>query len=158
MNRILAIDPGTSATAFVILEEEKVLNYGWIPNGEMLEFLRSADLNGCIWGSEMIQNLGMCVGREVFETCKFIGRIEEIAYDKGKSCHMIYRKDVKMHLCQSMRAKDANIRQALLDLWGGKEKAIGNKKNPGPLYGLKSHTWAALAIAVYMRDTMASDS
>jgi len=44
-----------------------------------------------------------------------------------------------------MRAKDANIRQALLDLIGPQ----GTKKTPGPTYGIKSHTWAALAVAVY---------
>ena len=62
---------------------------------------------------------------------------------------MIYRKDVKLHLCGSPRAKDSNIRQALIDRFGpGKEKAIGLKKTPGPLYGVKSHVWAALAVAV----------
>jgi hypothetical protein len=44
-----------------------------------------------------------------------------------------------------MRAKDANIRQALLDLIGPQ----GTKAQPGPTYGIKSHTWAALAVAVY---------
>ena len=48
-----------------------------------------------------------------------------------------------------MRAKDSNIRQALLDLYGGdKRKAIGIKAEPGPLYGIKSHMWAALGVAV----------
>src|SRR5690606_4735562 len=65
----------------------------------------------------------------------------------------VYRKDVKLHLCGSPRAKDANIRQSLLDRFGpGKEKAVGTKQNPGPLYGVKSHMWAALAVAVYWWD------
>jgi len=52
-----------------------------------------------------------------------------------------------------MRAKDANIRQALIDRYGpGKDKAIGQKKTPGPLYGFKSHEWAALAVAVTWMD------
>jgi hypothetical protein len=47
-----------------------------------------------------------------------------------------------------MKAKDANIRQALIDIYGGNDKAIGNKKTPGPLYGIKGDLWAALAVAV----------
>ena len=38
----------------------------------------------------------------------------------------------------------ANIRQALLDLIGPQ----GTKKAPGPTYGVRSHEWAALAVAV----------
>lgn len=69
--------------------------------------------------------------------------------------HRIFRRDIKLHLCNSVRAKDANIRQALIDRYGGKEKAIGKKKSPGPLYGIKSHMWAALALAVTYHDQYA---
>jgi hypothetical protein len=44
-----------------------------------------------------------------------------------------------------MRAKDPNVRQALLDKIG----PVGTKKNPGPLYGVSGHGWSALAVAVY---------
>ncbi|WP_230687708.1 hypothetical protein, partial [Streptococcus pneumoniae] len=52
---------------------------------------------------------------------------------------------VKIWLCGTMRAKDANIAQALRDKHG----EVGTKKNPGKLYGIKSHLWSALAIADY---------
>jgi hypothetical protein len=58
---------------------------------------------------------------------------------------LIYRKDIKLFLCGTMRAKDANIRQALIDKIGPQ----GTKAQPGPTYGIKSHSWAALAVAVY---------
>jgi len=70
-----------------------------------------------------------------------IGRFAEVS--RG-SASLVFRRDVKMHLCGSARAKDANIRQALLDRLG----PVGTKKAPGPLYGVKSHIWAALAVAV----------
>ena len=57
---------------------------------------------------------------------------------------LVYRKDVKLHLCGSPRAKDPNIRQALLDKLG----PVGTKRQPGPCYGVKSHAWAALGVAV----------
>ena len=70
----------------------------------------------------------------------------------GRRC----RLDVKLHLCKDSRAKDANIRQALLDRFpatgGGKTPQIGTKAQPGPLYGIKSHLWAALGVAVTFAD------
>jgi len=66
-----------------------------------------------------------------------------------------------MHLCKNNRAKDANIRQALLDRFpatgGGKAPQIGTKKQPGPLYGVTSHLWSALAVAVTWADTQPGD-
>ena len=55
---------------------------------------------------------------------------------------------MKLALCGSARATDANLRAALLDRYGGSGRAIGTRKAPGPLYGVKSHAWAALALAV----------
>jgi hypothetical protein len=62
------------------------------------------------------------------------------------------RATVKAHLCRSAKAKDSNVRQALIDLFGGKENAIGTKKTPGPLYGISGDVWAALAVAVTWYD------
>src|SRR5699024_5972970 len=98
---------------------------------------------------EMIASDGMPVGREVFETCLWIGRFIQAA----GGAELVYRRDVKLHLCGSARAKDANIRQALIDRFGpGREKAIGIKAQPGPLYGFKRDMWAALAVAVTYAD------
>jgi hypothetical protein len=94
----------------------------------------------------MIASYGMAVGSSIFETCVWIGRFIEVARTPVRLC---YRKDVKMHLCGSMRAKDGNIRQRLIDIFGPQ----GTKKQPGKTYGIKSHTWAALAVAVYAAET-----
>ena len=54
-----------------------------------------------------------------------------------------------MHLCGSAKAKDSNIRQAIIDRYGGDPKrCIGTKKAPGPLYGISADQWAALALAL----------
>jgi hypothetical protein len=48
-----------------------------------------------------------------------------------------------------VRATDANIRASLIDRYGpGKDSAIGSKRSPGPLYGLKGDEWSALAVAL----------
>ena len=75
---------------------------------------------------EMIASYGMAVGKEVFDTCVWIGRFKQIANSLEIDVEYIYRKEEKMNLCHSMRAKDSNIRQALIDRFG----VVGTKKNP----------------------------
>jgi hypothetical protein len=100
---------------------------------------------------EMIASYGMPVGREVFETCIWIGRMKQV-WHRPDDVMLVYRKDVKLHLCAHPRAKDSNVRQALIDLFpatgGGKTPQIGTSKQPGPLYGVSSHAWPALGVAV----------
>jgi len=141
---VFAIDPGTTASAYVVWDGTDVLEYGYVGNDEMKIVLgaRSADANH--FAIEMIASYGMAVGREVFETCVWIGRFIEAIGD----AELVYRKDVKLHLCGTPRAKDANIRQALIDRFG----PVGTRNKPGTLYGIKSHIWAALAIAVTVYD------
>lgn len=51
-----------------------------------------------------------------------------------------------------LAAKDANVRQALINRFGGKDAAIGRKAAPGPLYGISRDMRSALAIAVTGHD------
>jgi hypothetical protein len=130
-----------------------VVACGSSSNDEVLAMVNNT--RAIVLAIERVASYGMSVGKEVFETCEWVGefRNEWRRHGRGQAV-LVYRRDVKLHLCQSPRAKDANIRQALIDRWGGKAAAIGNAKNPGPLYGVKSHAWAALAVAVYVNDEM----
>jgi hypothetical protein len=142
---LLAIDPGSSESAYVILDGARLIEFAKIENEALLArlpFFRDAADHLAI---EMIASYGMAVGREVFDTCVWIGRFIQ-AWDGGYT--RVFRKDVKLHLCGQPRAKDGNIRQALIDKYGGKEAAIGKKHSPGPLYGVSADVWAALAVAV----------
>lgn len=150
---ILAIDPGTEQSGWCVYDGESVIHSGVMPNVEMLAYVQRNhfSVNGYQLAIEMIASYGMPVGREVFETCVWIGRFKQV-WHAPDDVHLIYRRDVKSHLCGSAKAKDANIRQALLDMFpatgGGKTPQIGTKGQPGPLYGVASHAWAALAVAV----------
>lgn len=102
---------------------------------------------------EKIMSYGMAVSTSIFKTVFKTGVIEmavqsDYSVIKGNSIAYVARKDVKMHFCNSMRAKDTNIRAALIDRFG----EPGTKKNPGILYGIKKDWWAALAVAVYAAD------
>jgi hypothetical protein len=149
MNRLWAIDPGPSQTAFLTWLPELGGHVGQraiAPNDKFLSHFRKTFVPGeDEVAVEMIACYGMPVGRETFETCLIIGRIQEICEPSMLGCRLVYRKDVKMYLCGSMKAKDGNIRQALIDKHG----KPGTKKTPGKTYGISSHLWAALAIADY---------
>lgn len=148
MTALLAIDPGTTHSGWVIMRDGQVWNSGVFTNDEVLEMIQVTPVPIAI---EMIASYGMAVGKEVFETCVWIGRFMQAA--GADRVRLVYRKDVKLHLCGSPRAKDANIRQALIDRWGGKAEAVGTVKKPGPLYGVRSHAWAALGVAVTALET-----
>lgn len=147
---IIAIDPGTEQSAILQWNGEQLGNPAIIPNKELLSALWAIPVGDSVV-IEMIASYGMAVGKEVFETCVWIGRFYERASHQGKiPIRLIYRRDVKLHLCHSARAKDPNIRQALIDRFG----TPGTKKAQGVTYGIKSHLWAAFALAVYAHDTL----
>lgn len=149
---IVAIDPGPEQSAILTLRNGMPEDAHILPNWQIASDLETTMPHFDALAVEMIASYGMAVGKDVFETCVWIGRFLE-AWGNDVTSHRVYRKDVKLHLCQSPRAKDANIRQALIDRFGpGKDKAIGKKAEPGPLYGFKSHMWAALAVACTFHD------
>lgn len=142
--RILAIDPGNTESAYVLMENYKPIEFGKIPNDELLKRCKHYDYKKAI--IEMVASYGMAVGKEVFETCVWIGRFSQITED----FEYIYRKDVKMNLCGQTRAKDSNIRQALIDRFG----VVGTKREPGHFYGFKADIWAAYAVGVTYLDNL----
>lgn len=150
--KLLAIDPGTTESAFVELDGDELRDWGKVPNETLAVRLRGRNTSLVV--CEMVASYGAPVGKEVFETCLWIGRFAECAETAGYQFNRLYRVDVKMHLCHTMKGvNDSVIRQALIDRYGpGKDKAIGTKKKPGPLYELKGDEWQALALAVTFMD------
>jgi hypothetical protein len=152
--RILAIDPGTEQSGWVIFDTDtqRPRRFGTSSNGELLEMVE-VEAGGFgfvdVLAIEMVASYGMAVGRDVFETVRWIGRFQQ-AWFAPEDVVLVYRQDVKLHLCNSARAKDGNVRQALVDRLGPQ----GKKKEPGPLYGVSGHMWSALAVAVTAADRL----
>ena len=150
----------------------QIVAFGTTVNAELREKLKNVprDQRGSL-AVEMPKASGMSVANEVFETCVVIGRLIQLW---GKNWSFVFRGDVKLAICGSMRAKDPNVRAALIDLWGGQDEAIGGKKclvckgkgtlgrqkepclacrktpgwkHPqGVLHGMSGDMWAALAV------------
>ena len=161
---ILAIDPGTTESAYVYYKAGEIRRFGKLPNTELLEWIESWNEAADLMAIEMPACYGMAVGRSVFETCRWVGIFQQ-AFGLSKT-HIVYRKQVNhengvdsvcMHLCKNNRAKDANVRQAILDRYpetgGGKIPQVGTKAKPGPLYGVSKDVWAALAVGITFDET-----
>lgn len=157
---IYGVDPGSEHSAMVIYDadQRKVACADDLPNSEMRACLRLSGAEGATVVCEWIASYGMPVGAEVFTTCYWVGVFAAEVERGGGRMLLLPRPDVKLHMCHSRRAKDANVRQALLDRFGpGRQTAVGTKKAPGPLYGVSNHAWAALAVAVTQADRMGAD-
>ncbi len=154
--KILAIDPGCTESAYVFLKESTLMpqKFDKCKNEELINILNKLYMPEHV-AIEMVASYGMAVGKEVFETCVWIGRFQEALIKNGaKNIQFVYRRDEKMNLCHSMKANDSNIRQALIDRFahGVPNKGKGTVKSPGWFYGFKDDIWQSYAIGVTYHD------
>ena len=145
---ILAIDPGTTQSGWVLFDGARVLQSGVSPNASVLmaAYSHAAGRANCA-AIEQIVGMGQRAGTETFESARWAGRFEE-AWSRGGPGRVLLlpRRAVKAHLRDStgtMPKGDAEVRGQLIALLG----EPGRKAAPGPTYGVASHAWAALAVA-----------
>ncbi len=155
---LVAIDPGPEFSAYLILEAREplvCLLHGFVPNLDVLQLLEGMPLRSeAHLVVEMVSSYGMAVGWETFETVYWIGRFCQAWADDTTQAR-IYRAKIRSHICATARAGDAEIWRALVDRFGpSKDRAIGSKKSPGPLYGITSHERSALAVGVTYWDML----
>ena len=125
--RLLAIDLGPENSSGVEYDAQTgdvVWTQTW-PNDEWLIWLN--DTYATDLAIEMVASYGMAVGADVFETVFWIGRFAD-RWETGprlvsdiparRPAMLVYRRDVKLHLCGQANAKDANVRQVLIDRYG----------------------------------------
>jgi hypothetical protein len=149
--RVLAIDPGPKESGVVLWDTFEGLLYSDVPpNIVVRDNIIKNDMRGqeLRWDAMAIENIrgyGIVAGDDTFDTCIWIGR-----FDPWGSAMLIPRKEIKRHLCGNTTTNDKYVRQALIDRIGPQ----GTKKNPGPLYGISGHMWAALAVAITAADKL----
>jgi len=149
--KTIAIDPGSTQSAYVIWDGIKIIEKEIIRNQALLFLLIKMSKNKSLWDTplviEQIKSYGMAVGATVFDTVFWSGRF----YQVWKSDrHLMPRLEVKKHICHNGLAKDSNITQALIDrfAYGVRNKGKGVKKDPGFFYGFSKDIWQAFALAV----------
>lgn len=163
MSNVLAVDPGSSISGYVVLTDDNVItDKGIVDNEEMLLMMNSQVADHCVVekpGAHVmtIKATGHpYIPEHVKETLIYFGRLQaywELLSDSGEFYAMARRDALKYVTGKGSRVGDKEMRAGLISLYGGPD-AIGLKKNPGPLYGISSHMWAALGLGVAYHDTI----
>ena len=146
---VCGIDPGPDASAAVWWDGKQVIRCEYAVNFSVLRSV--LDDEYCHLCVEMVQSYGRPAGVALFETAYWAGRFIQAATYTVERC---FHKDIKLYFCGRFQGiKESNVKQAIMDRLGGNHFQLkGNKKNPGPLYGIKGHMWSALAVAMYSYD------
>ena len=150
--KVLAIDPGNRKSAWCMIDGEtlKPLSFGKEGNQVVLDAVQHLSYDSIV--IERVASYGMAVGRDVFETCEWVGRFTQAARVPPD---YVYRQEEKLHICGDSRAKDTNIRRALIDRFAKHDikNGKGTKKNPDWFYGFSADVWQAYAVAVTYVET-----
>lgn len=138
---VLAIDPGNVHSGVVRFNGERVIFAGVIENEDVLKII--ADDNSDLLAIELFVATNQRLGNESIETIHWGGRFHQAAGDP-ESVILVPRARVKKALGLGHRDGDKEVNARLAALIGPK----GTKSNPGPTFGVSSHSWAALGVAV----------
>ena len=149
---IVGIDPGPEKCGFCvydnlagkIIEAQKDL-----PVGEALTGIDIYAGQADLVGIERVQSYGI-PGSTLLRTSEVVGRLWQCSEALRLPTVLLYRREVLRGLDVTGKGnRDSLVRERLIEMHGGTRKiAQGTKKEPGPLYGVSSHAWQALAVAI----------
>ena len=170
VERIVAIDPGSYAHGLVVV---RLTGPG--DGDNEIEYCNKAadwsDVQREVRNLETDLRLGravLCCERvapgqsswSLTYTTEFVGRVQELhdtltaGHKSAEPLYLLTRREVLslLRVSASGAKRDSMVRHTLIEMHGGDRRtAIGTKHNRGPLYGVSSHAWAALAVAVAAR-------
>lgn len=148
---LFAIDPGSAESAYCMLDASATpLHFAKLPNADLVSLLRNYAPSCTETVIERVASYGMPVGREVFDTCEWIGRFSQVSEDLRVPVSYVLRQEEKLAICKSTKANDATIRRALIDRFARHDfgSGKGTKKNPDFFYGFKADVWSSYAVGV----------
>lgn len=154
MKRILAIDPGTYESAYIVWDGEHIGDFGILPNEVVLLKIVECGIDNII--IEKIACYGMPIGKSTIDTIEWIGRFDQQWFLlSGKRAILITKNQVQLHHCKTTKAKDSNVIQVLRDkyAYGIRNYGKGTKKEPGFFYGFKEDIWDTFALAAFYTET-----
>lgn len=151
---ILALDVGTTESGFCLMQEQTYmpLRFGKISNEELLVIVKKEDYGKLVY--EAFASYGMAIGQSTIKSIEWNGRFIQCALDREIPVFPIFRKDEKINICGTMKAKDANIRQALIDRFAKHDfkNGKGTKNEPDWFFGFRADSWSAFAIGTTYLD------
>jgi Holliday junction resolvasome RuvABC endonuclease subunit len=165
---IIGIDPGPTTSGYAVLEgpaQDAIIDMTYVrvvvaedtaPTDRVIDafaaVIKQIDPARVRVACEWLANYEKVVGASVFDTARVVGRYEQEARRCRIAFSLIKRPDVFLALCGRRTASKSQVRHAVIDAFprsgGGATPQVGTKRQPGPLYGVRSHAWDAVAVAV----------
>lgn len=154
---ILALDVGTEQSGYCFMNSETYapLEFGKIDNYQLLERIVMMGMYDVLVYEEF-QSYGMPVGKSTITSITWNGRFIQAAWDRKIPHVPIYRVEEKINLCGTTKAKDANLRQAMIDRFAKFDfkNGKGTKDNRDWFYGFSKDAWSAAIIGVTYIDRL----
>ena len=173
--KIMAIDPGTTESAYVILDDQyQIISADKVGNDVILSIIADAPgLDAVIiedieprYSSTDRSAAGAVMGQSTIETIKAFGRFSWQASLRGLTVGSIFRRDERSCLIPTKRNglpplpetapkhADGQIRASLIRRFArhDKERGRGTKANPDTFYGFHGDMWQAMAVGVTWLD------
>jgi len=148
MSTILGIDPGPTRSAIVELTDGAVTCRDDQSNDWVLGYLRAVLTSTRVAIENIEPRYGVPVGWETLDTARWVGRFQQAATPADVT--LLKRSDILRHFGIAPKANaDSGIRACLMDRFGG----AASVRKGGPLYGIVTHRWAALSVAVCYQET-----
>ncbi len=149
---IVGIDPGPEKCGFCVYDTETQAVIEAKKDLPVVEVLTGIDIYASqadLVGIERVQSYGIS-GSTLLRTSEVVGRLWQCSESLRLPTVLLYRREVLRGLDVTGKGnRDSLVRERLIEMHGGTRKlAQGTKKEPGPLYGVASHAWSALAVAV----------
>lgn len=161
---VMAIDPGPQTCGIVLLARRPELASGFgiltaeaeVPVRRVFSHIEDNMMANVPVVIEHLSCYGVDFSAVLRDTALISGEFRLRCRQLGREATFITRPDVKLHITSSRKTKDKDIRDALIERWGGEVAAMGYQKiegskqrtPKGPLYDIASHSWAALALGV----------
>ena len=173
--KIMAIDPGTTESAYVILDDQyQIFSADKVGNDVILSIIADAPgLDAVIiedieprYSSTDRSAAGAVMGQSTIETIKAFGRFSWQASLRGLMVGSIFRRDERSCLIPTKKNglpplpetapkhADGQIRVSLIRRFArhDQERGRGTKANPDTFYGFHGDMWQAMAVGVTWLD------
>ena len=149
---VLGLDPGPTHCGVVIYDTSpRSACFAWkaLTVAEAIHVIEAYAGRAGLVAIERVQSYGVA-GASLLRTAEVGGMLHQCASNLGLDVVWLYRREVLRGLDVTGKGnRDSLVRQRLIEIHGGdRASAVGTKKEPGPLYGVASHAWQALAVAV----------
>lgn len=179
--RLLAIDPGTAQSAYVVLDEKyRIFNAGKVENSVILDIIaQTPGLDRLViedmeprYTSGDRSAAGAVMGTSTIQTLKWMGQFDRQATLRGLPVGWICRREERSALIPTKKNglpplpmgapahADGQIRAALIQRFARYDTATGKgtKKEPDTFFGFAGDMWQAMAVGVTWLDKSAKEA